>query len=196
MLNDDTEILTADWLDIIKANASRPEVGAVGAKLLYPDDTIQHAGVILGVGGVAGHGFKRLTKNTNVQFNRANLPHYVSAVTAAFLCIRREVYNEVGGLDGENLRIAFNDIDFCLKVGERGYHNLYLPEIVLRHYESYSRGMEDTLEKQARFAKEVRFMRDKWGSLLDNDPYYSPNLSLHSEQFHIRTVPGNAYQPV
>jgi glycosyltransferase involved in cell wall biosynthesis len=196
LLNDDTEILTADWLDIIKANASRPEVGAVGAKLLYPDDTIQHAGVILGVGGVAGHGFKRLTKNTNVQFNRANLPHYVSAVTAAFLCIRREVYNEVGGLDGENLRIAFNDIDFCLKVGERGYHNLYLPEIVLRHYESYSRGMEDTLEKQARFAKEVRFMRDKWGSLLDNDPYYSPNLSLHSEQFHIRTVPGNAYQPV
>lgn len=187
LLNDDTEILTPDWLAKLKAHAMRPEVGAVGVKLLYPDDSIQHAGVILGVGGVAGHGFKRLPKDTTKQFNRANLPHFVSAVTAAFLCIRRETYQEAGGLDGENLRVAFNDIDFCLKVRERGFNNLYHPDIVAYHYESYSRGMEDTPEKKARFEKEVHYMRDRWGDLLDDDPYFSPNLSLRSEQFDIRT---------
>lgn len=187
LLNDDTEFLTNDWLLHIKVHAMKPEVGAVGAKLLYPNDTIQHGAVIIGLGGVAGHAFKGLPRYCTYQFNRLNLPHCVSAVTAAFLCIKRNVFLEVGGLNEEDLKIAFNDVDFCLKVRDAGYYNLYLPMVEVRHYESYSRGYEDTPEKQRRFQAEVEYMKKTWKCVERRDPYYNPNFSLDTEQFHIRT---------
>ena len=187
-LNDDTEILTEDWLEQIKANAVRPEIGAVGVKLLYPDDTIQHAGVVLGVLGVAGHAFRTQPRYTTKQFHRANLPHIVSAVTGAFMCLRRDVFWEVGGFDKDRLAVAFNDVDLCIKIRECGYNNLYLPTIEVRHYESYSRGVEDTPEKRERFSGEVQTMYERWGHLLDKDPFYNPNFSLENDQYDIRTA--------
>ncbi len=188
LLNDDTEMISPDWLDRIKSHAMQPEVGAVGIKLLYPDKSIQHAGIILGIGGVAGHGFRKMPRNTNKQFNRANLPHNVSAVTGACLCVKRSIYKEVGGLDESRLKVAFNDVDFCLKVRESGYLNLYLGNVEAYHFESLSRGFEDTPEKLKRFQTEVKVMKERWGSILESDPFYSSNFSLLSEQFDIRSA--------
>jgi GT2 family glycosyltransferase len=180
LLNDDIEILEPGWLTEMVSLAVRPEIGCVGAKLLYPDGTLQHGGVVLGIGGVAGHAFKHAPAGDPGRFWHLGLRRTVSAVTAACLVVRAPVYAEVGGLD-ETLAVAFNDVDFCLKVREAGYRNVWTPFATLKHHESLSRGAETTPEKQARFTREVETMRRRWGAALDSDPFYSPNLTLERE---------------
>jgi GT2 family glycosyltransferase len=137
------------------SHAFRPEIGCVGAKLYYDDETIQHAGVIVGLGGVAGHSHKYFHRNSPGYFARLKLVQNLSAVTAACLLVRKSIYQEVGGLEEDNLRVAFNDVDFCLKVREAGYRNLWTPYAELYHFESKSRGAENTPEKQMRFNEEI-----------------------------------------
>lgn len=186
LLNNDIEAVAPDWLDEMVSQAVRPEIGCVGAKLLYPDGRVQHGGVILGVGGVAGHAHKYFPAASPGYFGRLGVAQNLSAVTAACLVVRKSVYEEVGGLDTSELAIAFNDVDFCLKVRARGYLNLWTPFATLIHHESASRGSEDTPDKKARFDREAATMRDRWGPELANDPYYSPNLSLTREDFSFR----------
>jgi glycosyltransferase involved in cell wall biosynthesis len=162
LLNNDLEVIDGDWLNEMASHALRPEIGCVGAKLYYPDDRIQHAGVILGIGGVAAHAWQTHPRGAAGQAHRNLLQQNLSAVTAACLVIRREVYLEAGGLD-EQLRVAFNDVDFCLAVRARGYRNLWTPYAELYHHESASRGAEDTLEKRDRFRGEVEYITAKWG---------------------------------
>ncbi|ADB58259.1 glycosyltransferase [Archaeoglobus profundus] len=187
-LNNDTEVITSEWLSAMLEHAQRKEVGAVGAKLLYPNNTIQHAGVILGLGvhRVAGHSHRHYPANSHGYVGRINVVQNLSAVTAACMLTKKSLFEEVGGFDEVNLPIAFNDVDYCLKLREKGYLIVYTPYAVLYHYESLSRGYEDTPEKQARFLREVRYMREKWGHILDNDPYYNPNLTREKEDFSIR----------
>jgi GT2 family glycosyltransferase len=185
LINNDIEVISPDWLTEMVGHASRQEIGCVGAKLYYSNDTVQHAGVILGLGGIAGHSHKHFDRNHPGYFHRLVLTQNLSAVTAACLLVRREVYEEVGGLDEENLQVAFNDVDFCLKVTTVGYRNLWTPHAELYHYESVSRGKEDSPEKIRRFQKEIDYMRDRWGDLLDADPGYSRNLTRDREDFSI-----------
>jgi glycosyltransferase involved in cell wall biosynthesis len=189
LLNNDLEVITSDWLEEMAAQALRPEIGAVGAMLYYPDDRIQHAGAVLGIGGVAGHAFKLFRRGTDGAFNRARLVQNYSVVTAACLVIRKELFFKVGGLDEQTLAVAFNDIDFCLKVRATGVRNLWTPFAEFYHYESATRGGEDTPEKQARFRREVEAMLARWDGQLRNDPAYNPNLSLESEDFALAFPP-------
>lgn len=177
LVNNDIEVISPDWMEEMVVHAMRPDVGAVGAMLYYPDDTIQHAGVLVGLGGVAGHVGSRLPRGSQGYFGRMLLTQELSAVTAACLLVRRSVYDEVGGLD-ERLRVAFNDVDLCLRIREKGYRNLWTPFAELYHHESASRGLEDNPVKQARFMSEVAFMRERWEGVLRRDPAYNPNLSL------------------
>jgi len=178
-LNNDTEVISADWLDAMLEHSQRPEVGVVGAKLLYADNTLQHAGVIVGLGGVAGHAHLFLAGNDPGYFARAQLTQQLSAVTFACAMSRREVFERLGGLNEQELCIAFNDIDYCMRAREAGFLIVYTPNAVLYHYESKSRGYEDTPEKQLRFGKEIRYMQQRHaGALQNGDPHYNPNLSL------------------
>lgn len=177
-LNNDTEVLSTDWLEKLVGYASRPHIGAVGAKLLYPNNTVQHAGVIIGLGGIAGHAFLNLGKSDEGYVSRAIVPVNVGAVTGACLAIEKKKFNKIGGFD-ETQAVAFNDIDLCLKLLQAGYYNLLAPQIILKHHESLSRGAEDTPEKQMRFKKEVENMKRKWGTAtFIRDPFYNDNLSL------------------
>jgi GT2 family glycosyltransferase len=185
LVNNDIEVISPDWLTEMVRHSSRTDVGCVGAKLYYDNGQIQHAGVILGLGGVAGHSHKYFDRDSFGYFHRLILPQNLSAVTAACLLVRKEVYKEVGGLDETNLTVAFNDVDFCLRVGEAGYRNLWTPYAELYHHESISRGAEDSPEKLKRFGSEVGYMRSRWGHLLDADPYYSQNLTKDREDFSI-----------
>lgn len=181
LLNNDIEVITSDWIERMIGICQRKDVGIVGAKLLYPDHTIQHCGVIIGLGGVAGHMFTDAAEEDPGYFSRAILQQDLSAVTAACLMVKREVYEEADGLE-EKLKVAFNDIDFCLKVREKGYLIVLDPNVNLFHYESKSRGKEDSLEKFERFSGEVAFMKNKWGSVIDKgDPYYNCHLSLEND---------------
>lgn len=183
LLNNDIEIITPDWLEQMLMFAQRDDVGAVGAKLYYSDDTIQHAGVIVGLGGVAGHSHKYFDRDNPGYMARASIAQNLSACTAACLLIRKSVYEEIGGLD-ENYAVAFNDIDFCMAIRKAGYLIVFTPYAEFYHYESKSRGDEDTPEKRARFNSEVFRFQDKWGyELKAGDPYYNPNLTLDSENF-------------
>ncbi len=185
LVNNDIEVISPEWLTEMLSQALRPDIGCVGAKLYYSNDTLQHGGVICAIGGVAGHSHKYFPRESSGYFSRLLLPQNLSAVTAACLLVRRTVYEQVGGLDEENLAIAFNDVDFCLKVREAGYRNLWTPYAELYHYESISRGTEDTSDKQNRFRGEVEFIQTKWGATLKSDPYYSPNLTQAREDFTI-----------
>jgi GT2 family glycosyltransferase len=178
------------WLNELVGHALRPEIGAVGARLYYPDLRIQHAGVITGLGGVAGHAFKLFERSEpgTPQF-RPHLTQSLSAVTAACLVVRRSVFLEVGGLDERELAVAFNDVDFCLRVATRGYRNVYAPAAELLHHESASRGNEDSPEKVRRFQAEIEVMKQRWGERLLQDPAYNPNLSLDSEDFALAYPP-------
>jgi len=183
-LNNDVEVTQPDWLHEMVSHAVRPDIGCVGAKLLYPDDTVQHAGVITGIGGVAGHAHKYFHKDEHGYHGRLRLTHNVTAVTAACLVVRRSVFEQVGGLD-EELAVAFNDVDLCLKVRGAGYRNLFTPHAVLGHHESASRGSESTERGQSRLSREARLLKERWGHTLRQDPYYSPHLSLEHEDFSI-----------
>jgi len=187
LLNNDIEVITPNWLEEMVGQAIRSEIGAVGANLLYPDDTIQHAGIILGIGGIAGHSHKYYSINDYGYFSRLRMVTNYSAVTAACLMLRKEVYDSVGGLD-EDLTVAFNDVDFCLRIREKGYRIVWLPHVQLYHHESKSRGQEDTLEKQLRFKKEIEFMEARWGRKLLTDPYYNSNLTLEHEDFSLKKI--------
>lgn len=185
LVNNDVEVINPEWLTEMVSHALRPEIGCVGAKLYYSNDSIQHAGVILGIQGVAGHSHKYFNRGATGYFSRLSIVQNVSAVTAACLLVRRSVYDAVDGLNEEDLKVAFNDVDFCLKVREAGFRNLWTPYAELYHYESISRGAEDNPEKVARFNKEIEYMKKRWGDLLSHDPYYSPNLTLRREDFSI-----------
>ena len=184
-LNNDTEVIVPDWIEAMLEQAQRPSVGAVGALLLYPDDTIQHAGVVIGLGGVAGHSHYFLPANTPGYFGRAMTVNNYLAVTAACLMCRREVFEKVNGFE-EALSVAFNDVDLCLKIFDAGYNNVYLPHVVLYHHESKSRGVEDTPEKQSRFLQEISFMQEKWIKYIEHDPCYNQNLTLGIPGYQIK----------
>lgn len=184
LVNNDIEAIDGDWLTEMVSHAVRPEIGCVGAKLLYPDDRVQHAGVVTGIGGVAGHAHKYCHRDDPGYYGRLQLLQNYSAVTAACLLVRREIFERVGGLD-ESLAVAFNDVDFCLRVREAGFRNLFTPYATLYHHESASRGSEGTPEKQARFAREVEIMKERWAHTLRRDPFYSPHLSLEREDFSV-----------
>ncbi len=185
LVNNDIEVLSPDWLTEMVSWAAHAKVGCVGAKLYYPDRSIQHGGVILGIGGVAGHAHKTFPGNEAGYFGRLKVVQNLSAVTGACLVVRKQLYFEVGGLD-EALSVAFNDVDLCLKLRDAGYRNVWTPYAELCHHESASRGYEHTRERRARFAKEVAYMKQKWGDALISDPFYSPHLALDREDFSIR----------
>jgi GT2 family glycosyltransferase len=194
LLNNDTEVCNADWLQEMVSHAIRPEVGAVGAKLFYPQGLIQHAGVILGMGPdkVAGHAFKGVHKHDMGPMARTRLIQAYSAVTAACMAVSRYKYLEVGGLDADNLAIAFNDVDFCLKLQESGYINIWTPYAQLYHYESYSRGYDHSDKiKHERFKQERDYMHRRWGNTLLSDPYYNPNLTKDFDNFGLAWPPAN-----
>ena len=198
LINNDTEVITPEWLTEMVSHAIRPGVGAVGAKLRHSDGSLQHGGVILGLGGVAGHSHKNLpeklfhrkqsSKSNMVRrspgyFGRAALVSNFSAVTAACLVIKKSIYQKVGGLDELHLGIAFNDVDLCCRLLEAGHANVWTPYAELFHHESRTRGYENTKNKKRRFKKEAEYMKSKWKELLAFDPAYSPNLTLNQEDF-------------
>ena len=183
LLNNDVEVITSDWLEQMLMFSQRKDVGAVGAMLYYPDDTVQHAGVILGIGGVGGHAHKYFKRGDYGYMSRMAIVQNYSAVTAACLMLRREVWDQVQGLD-ESFKVAFNDVDFCMRIRKAGYLIVWTPFAELYHYESKSRGLEDTPEKQKRFEGEVLRFQARWAKeLAAGDPYYNPNLSLEKEDF-------------
>jgi O-antigen biosynthesis protein len=188
-LNNDTEIDDAGWLREMVSHAARPENGAVGARLWYPDGTLQHGGVVLGLGGVAGHAFPHIPRGHPGYFNRAMLQQNCSAVTGACLAVRKTVFEELGGFDEENLGVSFNDIDFCLRATERGYRVVWTPYANLIHHESASRGHQRTTGEQAEFQRAVDYMQETWGTRLMHDPFYNPNLSLNPPGFEISFPP-------
>jgi GT2 family glycosyltransferase len=183
LLNNDTEVISPDWLDEMVALACQPGVGAVGARLWYSDDRIQHAGVVLGIGGVAGHVYRHLLRNEIAPCSRARFLQSFSVVTAACLIVRKDLYVRAGGLNENDLAVALNDVDFCLKLREIGCRNVWTPHAELYHHESASRGADDTPAKAARFRKECDYMLRRWGTTLRQDPAYSPNLTLEREDF-------------
>ena len=183
-LNNDTEVLTPDWIDAMLEQAQRPSIGAVGARLLYPDGTLQHGGVIAGLGGLAAHSHRHYPGDAPGYYCQILTINNYSAVTAACMMCRRDVFLKVGGFE-EALAGNYNDVDFCFKLLEKGYRNVYLPHVKLYHHESKSRGMEDTLEKKSRFQQEFAHIRRKWTALIDNDPCYSPHLTRDREDYSI-----------
>ncbi|MFT3928219.1 MAG: glycosyltransferase [Myxococcales bacterium] len=183
LLNNDVEIMSPDWLTEMVSVALQPGVGAVGARLWYPNDTLQHAGVFVGVNIVAAHGHRGLRRSQRGYLDRAALRQTLSAVTAACLVVRKSVFEEVGGLNEVDLKVAFNDVDFCLRLREAGYRNVWTPYAELYHHESASRGQENTPEKAARLASEADFMLARWAIALRHDPAYSPNLTDAADDF-------------
>lgn len=186
LLNNDVEVITTDWLEELTANCQRKDVGIVGARLYYPDDTIQHAGIVIGIGGVAGALFVGMPRMFTGYLHKAAIQQDLSAVTAACMMVKRSVYEELGGLE-EELKVAFNDVDFCLRAREKGYLVVYDPNVELYHFESKSRGMEDSKEKIRRFQNEIEYMRSHWLELLKKgDPMYNPNLTLTKWDYSLR----------
>ena len=185
LVNNDIEVTSPGWLSEMVSHVAHQHVGAVGAKLYYPDGKIQHAGVLLGFGGIAGHAYCGQPHDHGGQMGRAQLVQCMSAVTAACLLVRKSVYEEVGGLN-EDLRIAFNDVDFCMRINRAGYRNVWTPHAELIHHESASRGKEDTPGKLRRFHSEVALMKEIWGDALVRDPAYNTNLSLTGVPFSLR----------
>ena len=191
LLNNDLTVITPDWLQEMVSQGMQPGVGAVGARLLFPDNRIQHAGVILGAGGggVADHAHKGLPRDNHGYFARALLAQELSAVTAACMLVRRKVYLEVNGFEEEHLKVAFNDVDFCLRLKRHGYRVIYTPYAEFYHHESASRGLEDNIEKHRRFNAEVDYIKRTWGEALAIDPFYNPNLRLDENLFTLAFPP-------
>lgn len=189
LVNNDVEVISENWLSEMVSHACRPDVGCVGAKLYYSNGLIQHGGVIIGIGQVAGHSHKYFPRESPGYVDRLQYAQQMTAVTAACLAVRREVYNKVGGLNEQDLTIAFNDVDFCLRVHARGYRNIFTPYAELYHHESISRGTEDSPEKQERFRKEINYMLNQYDiqkiGELPSDLFYNPNLTKTHENFEI-----------
>ncbi len=189
-LNNDVKAITPDWIEELLSVCQRPEVGAAGAKLIYPDDTIQHAGCVIGMGGIAGHMFVDMPADRTGYLHKASILQDMSAVTAACMMMKREAFDRAGGFT-EELAVAFNDVDLCLKVRREGYLIVYDPYAQLYHMESKTRGAEDSKEKVQRFQTEIEYMRCHWIDILKNgDPYYNKNLSLTKWNYSLRSLPG------
>ena len=185
-LNNDVRSLNDDWIIRMVEYAVQENIGAVGAKLYYPDLTIQHAGIVVGIQNIAGHAHKNFHRNAFGYMNRLKIIQNVSAVTGACLAVRKSVFEEAGGMD-EKFAFAFNDVDLCLKFLKHGYRNIFTPFAELIHHESKTRGYEDTSEKRRRFEEECKLFQKKWKDfLLTGDPYYNPNLTLQKEDFSIK----------
>lgn len=188
LLNNDVEVINGDWMEEMLGYCMRKDVGVVGARLYYDDDTIQHAGVVIGFGGIAGHAFVQQKRGFTGYCHRIICAQDYSAVTAACMMVKKSVFDQVGGLE-EELKVAFNDVDFCMKVRAAGKLVVYNPYAELYHYESKSRGLEDTPEKIARFNSEIETFEKRWPEILrDGDPYYNPNLTLESQDFSLRRI--------
>lgn len=186
LLNNDIQVITPDWLEQMLMFAQRSDVGAVGAMLYYPDETIQHAGLVIGIGGSAGHSHKGFRRGEYGYLMRLTLAQDLSGVTGACCLVPRRVWEEIDGLD-ERFVVAFNDVDLCLRIRKAGYLIVWTPYAELYHFESKSRGYEDTPEKQKRFMGERTLLRERWGDVIDaGDPYYNPNLTLDREDFGFR----------
>ena len=188
LLNNDTQVITVNWMEEMLMYAQRPDVGAVGAKLYYADKTIQHAGVVIGLGAhrTAGHTHYRQKRENLGYMGRLCYAQNVSAVTGACLMVKKKAYEEVGGLE-EEFKISLNDVDFCLKLRQAGYLNVFTPFAELYHFESVSRGMDDKGEKAERYNKESERFREKWKAQLEaGDPYFNPNFSLDKSDFSLR----------
>ena len=184
-LNNDTEVITENWLTLMVSFAQQERIGCVGAKLLYPNNTVQHAGVILGLGGVAGHGHYGYSHGDLGYFGRLAINVNYSAVTAACLLMKKADFDAVGGFE-EAFTVAFNDVDLCLKVQALGRDNVWLHEAELYHFESQTRGYDDKGKKKKRFEQEKVMMEEKWGPLIENDPFYNPNLTRDIPNFSLR----------
>ena len=190
-LNNDTELITPNWLELMLGFCQRKDVGAVGVKLYFPDETIQHAGIIVGIGGIAGNRFKSIPKSGHGYFAKESMIENLSAVTGACVMAKKAIYEEIGWMN-ETLAVAFNDVDFCLKIREKGYLVVYNPFVEFWHYESKSRGQENTPEKIKRFQGEISTFEQRWGEILDSgDPYYNVNLSLDTEVYHMKNIKVN-----
>jgi len=186
LLNNDIEVIEPHWLATMALQAVRAEVGAVGARLLYPDGRIQHAGVVTGMGGAAGHAHRLLHPDEEGYFRRHALPQFISAVTAACLLVEREKFLAVGGLNESRFAVAFNDVDLCLRLNQRGWQSLYEPRATLVHHESVSRGLDRDPVGAARFAGELAALKERWGTEGGSDPFHHPELSRASERFAVR----------
>jgi GT2 family glycosyltransferase len=187
-LNNDVEVIAPDWIERMLGNCQRKEVGAVGAKLYYPDNTIQHAGCIVGMGGVAGHMFVGMDRKRTGYLHKASIQQDFSAVTAACMMMKREAFEKAGGFSCD-LSVAFNDVDLCLKVRQEGYLIVYDPHVELYHFESKSRGREDSRQKVERFQKEIQYMKNHWSGILkQGDPYYNKNLSLTKWNYSLKPL--------
>jgi glycosyltransferase involved in cell wall biosynthesis len=186
LINNDIEVISPNWLTDMVGHAQRVDIGCVGAKLLYPDTKIQHAGVVMGYGGGAGHAHKYFPRYHPGYLNRLAATGNFSAVTAACLLVKKVDYELVNGFNEKDLTVAFNDVDFCLKVLNLGRRNLYCAEVELFHHESVSRGADDTLEKRQRFESELCYLQNTWADIIDSDPAYNSNLTLRFENFSIR----------
>lgn len=185
LLNNDIEMTRPDWLRIMAVQAQRVDVGAVGARLLYPDGRIQHAGVVIGMGNAAGHAHKLLQPDEEGYFQRHSLPQFTTAVTAACLVVEKEKYMAVDGLNEMDFAVAFNDVDFCLRLNQRGWQSFYEPRATLIHHESVSRGLDRDSVGAARFAKELSALQRLWRTDEVTDPFHHPQLSRASEKFVI-----------
>ena len=186
LLNNDIEIISPNWLEELLMHSQRPEIGCVGAMLYYPNNRVQHAGVIVGLGGVACHSHKEFKRDDPGYFRRLQCVQNLSAVTAACLMVKRSIFDELQGLNEDQLKVAFNDVDFCLRAREAGYLNLFTPHCEAYHHESISRGAEDSPDKLARFQREIDYMKTRHAQILANgDPYYNPNLTLNREDFSL-----------
>ncbi|MFZ6053174.1 glycosyltransferase [Halocola ammonii] len=187
LLNNDTKVISADWIEGMVEQSQRDELGVVGAKLLYPNETVQHAGVVIGLGGAAGHVLVGEHREGPGYFNYVNLLNNYSALTAACFMVRTEIYDEMGGFD-ESFEVEYNDVDFCLRCLDAGYRNVYVPHVELYHFESISRGHPHlTKESMERHKREIKQLRQRWSKYIENDPHYNPNLSLGAHDFRLKS---------
>lgn len=189
LLNNDTEVITADWLDVLVGAVQQPQVAIVGAKLLYSDGRVQHAGDVVGPGGCADHLHSRLAGDAPGYMKRAIVPQDLSAVTAACLLTYKAIFQQLGGLNETALKVAFNDVDYCLRVRAAGYRVVFTPYAKLYHHESVSRGIDDSPEKQKRAHGEVRYMQQTWQAVIERDPFYHPNLNYARPDFKLSAAP-------
>jgi GT2 family glycosyltransferase len=190
LLNNDVEVISKTWLVEMLSHAAQPGVGAVGARLWYPNNTLQHGGVTIGIAGWAGHSHKGFYKGPGY-VGRMALTSNFSAVTGACMLIRKKLYVDVGGLNSTELQVACNDVDLCLRLVRQGYRNVFTPYADLYHHESATRGLEDTPEKTARFEREVAYMRKNYADFFEHDPGYNRNLTLDAEDFSLSWAPNN-----
>jgi GT2 family glycosyltransferase len=189
LLNSDTEVISTDWLEEMVGHLTQDRVGVVGAKLFYPDGRVQHAGDAVGPGGCADHMHWMIARDDPGYCNRAVVAQDLSAVTGACLITWKNLYQRLGGLDEKNLKIAFNDVDYCLRVREAGYRVVWTPHAELYHHESVTRGRDQSEETKSRTRREADYMRSRWRGVMKHDPFYNPNLSYERPDFSLNVAP-------